>query len=314
MPGLTLIILSLAAFAVLSWFAAPGFWSAVLIATGRRLSGLASRFITVAGVRWHYLEGGAGPRLVLLHGFGADADGWLQIARILGRHFSLVIPDLPGFGESEPPGHLRFDIESQAGRVEAFLDRLGIDDCVLAGNSMGGYVATMLAARNPSRTRALWLLAPLGVRGTGTSPALSAIDAGDLGGLEIASLRQFRERVLGIMFHRRPWMPAPIVHRLARRAMAIRQDAARMLHEARFGSEPLESIAARVTRPVLLQWGENDGVVDPSGAIVLQRAFSRASRHMIAECGHLPMLEKPGASAQAFIDFAKAEGLIAEWN
>lgn len=309
MSQLTFFLALLLAVGVASWFLAPRLWARLLLAIARRRARLVSRAIDVEGIRWHLLEGGRGPTLLLLHGFGGRADNWDRLAPLLGPRFRLVIPDLPGFGDSEPPGGLRFEIESQAERLLQFLDALGIDRCVVAGNSMGGYLASALAAREPDRVQALWLLAPLGVRSVEPGEMLRAIESGGPEYIEISSYREFRERVMPKMFSSSTWFPGPLVKALAQSAMAIQDEAPRMLHEVRFESEPLEAIAGRVSQPVLVQWGADDRVVNPAGRSVLGRAFADAECVLTERCGHLPMWERPRESARLFLAFIDNRGL-----
>ena len=308
MLAILLLAAALAA-AVVSWFTAPGLWASILIGMARRRSGLASQDIDVGGIHWHYLHGGNGPLLLLLHGFGADSSCWLRLAPLLRPHFSLLIPDLPGFGESERPENLPFAIPAQAGRLAKFLDALGVEKCIVAGNSMGGYLATQLAADDSRRVPALWLLAPLGVRNAPLGQVLQAIDSGDPGFLQISSERQFRERIVRTMFSQPLWIPGPLVSHLARIAIAMKDVAPRMLAEVRFDSEPLESIAGRVIQPTLLQWGSDDQVVNPAGLPVLQQALRDAASVLMKDCGHLAMLERPRESARCFLDFLDERGL-----
>lgn len=297
------------ALGIASWFLTPRLWADALISLGRRQSGLASHAIEVDGVKWHYLRGGHGPTLLLLHGFGADSTSWIRLAPILRHRFELLIPDLPGFGESEPPQRLDFTIESQAKRLAEFLGALDIGPCLVAGNSMGGYLATTLAAHHPDRIRALWLLAPLGLRSVEPGAVLRAIDEGDFRYLQISSVRQFRELLLPALFSSRRWLPGPLIKSLARKAISIRNEVPRMLREARFESEPLESIAARVSQPVLVQWGDGDQLVNPAGLAVLGNAFRDADCELTEHCGHLPMLERPGESARLFCHFLATRNL-----
>lgn len=302
-----LILTALLALAIASWFLAPRPWARLLLAIARRRAGLVSRTTDVDGVCWHYLEGGRGRALVLLHGFGGSADNWDRLAPLLGPRFRLVIPDLPGFGESEPPGRLRFDIETQVDRLSKFLDALGVERCIVAGNSMGGYVATALAAREPGRVEMLWLLAPLGIRSIEPGEMLDSIDSGHSDYLPISSVKQFRKQIMPMMFSKKTWVPGPLAKVLGERAIAIREDMPRMLHEVRFESEPIEAMAAGVPQPVLVQWGDRDRVVNPAGRAVLGKVFQHAQTVVTRHCGHLPMWERPRESAGAFRDFMASQ-------
>ena len=147
----------------ISWFLAPLFWSRLILAIGRRFAGLSSARLETGHGQWHYLHGGQGPVLIAVHGFGGDADNWLRISPALTRQFRVIVPDLPGFGQSsgqsterstgnEP---LAFDIESQVERLHAFVQALGVSPVVLVGNSMGGWISAAYAARYPGEIKGL---------------------------------------------------------------------------------------------------------------------------------------------------------------
>jgi pimeloyl-ACP methyl ester carboxylesterase len=298
---LALVIAALVA----SWFLLPTAWARLLLASGRRVAGMRSRETLVGDTRWHYLEGGAGPVLVAVHGFGADADHWLQIGHGLKSDFRVIAPDLPGFGTSDPGERLSFDIASQAARLSDFLEQLGVRSCVLVGSSMGGWICTQLAADHPARVRALWLMAPLGVLDCRSSPILDAIEAGRDSPVQLATLADFERNVLRPMFYRLPWIPYPLRRLYGRRAVQRSAAAEAMFRQVRSQSAPLEELAERVTAPVLLQWGEEDRAVDVSGANTLARAFADIEVATHPRTGHLPMLEMPGQSLRLFREFAR---------
>ncbi|NIP17297.1 MAG: alpha/beta fold hydrolase [Xanthomonadales bacterium] len=304
----TLFLLATLAALIASWFLAPVAWARGLLALARSLTGMRSRSIDVDGVRWHYLEGGRGPVLVAVHGFGADADHWLHIALGLRRRYRIIAPDLPGFGTSATGEGLAFDIASQAARLEAFLDRLGVNEPLLLGSSMGGWIVTQYAATRPERARALWLMAPLGATGCRESPLLTAIDTGRDSPVRLASRADFERNVVTPMFYRRPWIPYPFRVFYGRLAVQRCAEAERIFKQVRGDSTPLEELARRVSAPVLLQWGEEDEAVDVSCAGPLREAFANIEVHVHPRTGHLPMLEIPVESLRVFGHFEGRQG------
>ena len=108
---------------------------------------------TLAAYRWP----GDGPLVVAAHGITSNHRSWGVVAAALGGEVTLVAPDLRGRGRSnglpEPYG-----IARQADDVAAVLDHLGAAAAVVAGHSMGGFVATSLAERHPERAKALVLV------------------------------------------------------------------------------------------------------------------------------------------------------------
>lgn len=118
---------------------------------------------TVGDVELRLLEADtAGPGLphVLLHGLGASSLSWVDVAPAIGERGPVVAPDLTGFGLSQPPHGHRVTVDTAVRRVVELLDDLGHEQVVLHGNSLGGYLAALLAARHPERVAGLLLASP----------------------------------------------------------------------------------------------------------------------------------------------------------
>jgi pimeloyl-ACP methyl ester carboxylesterase len=104
-----------------------------------------------------YRRVGSGPVLMLLHGFPANGSLWDQVSDILSADFTLLIPDLPGTGTSELGAHA-VSIEQMSSVVPAILDDAELQDCVLAGHSMGGYIGMAALSKYRDRIRGLSLV------------------------------------------------------------------------------------------------------------------------------------------------------------
>ena len=110
-----------------------------------------------------YLEGGKGQSILLLHGFAANKDNWIRFAKYLTNDYHVVIPDIPGFGESSRIQSESYSVENQMKRIDRFTEILKLEKFHLAGNSMGGMLAGMYGATYPRKILTLALLAPGGV-------------------------------------------------------------------------------------------------------------------------------------------------------
>ena len=99
-------------------------------------------------------EAGAGDALVLLHGVGASRGVWRRAMPRLARRRRVLAPDLPGFGGSDPAG-AGFDLDAVADALAAGLADRAAAPFDLVGNSLGGAVAVVLAARRPDLVRAV---------------------------------------------------------------------------------------------------------------------------------------------------------------
>ncbi|MDX3078453.1 alpha/beta fold hydrolase [Streptomyces sp. NPDC088354] len=115
----------------------------------------------VNGIRLAYRTWGdpGAPPLVLLHGRGSDGADWAPVVPALARTHRVLAPDLRGHGASERPGEYAF--EAMRDDVVGLLDALGLEKAALAGHSMGGVVAYLLAAARPERLTALVLEEPV---------------------------------------------------------------------------------------------------------------------------------------------------------
>ena len=99
-----------------------------------------------------YKTEGLGKALVLLHGFLESLDIWKSFSEHLSKHFNVISIDLPGHGESGSLGETH-SMDLMAECVNEVLVHLGIEECVVAGHSMGGYVAAYLAEKHPERVK-----------------------------------------------------------------------------------------------------------------------------------------------------------------
>src|SRR6202162_3982008 len=114
-------------------------------------SGFRTEAIATNGTTIHVRIGGAGPAVVLLHGFGDTGDMWAPLAAELARDHRVVVPDLRGMGLSSHPAD-GYDKKTQAADVRSVLTQLGIERAAVVGHDIGATVAYAYAARYPDKT------------------------------------------------------------------------------------------------------------------------------------------------------------------
>ena len=105
----------------------------------------------------HYVAGGQGPAIILLHGFPEDWSAWRRVAPHLAGRFTVIMPDLRGLGGSTTTSE-RFDPEAMASDLILLMASRGINDAYLVGHDIGGPVAYALARLQPRRVRGLMLV------------------------------------------------------------------------------------------------------------------------------------------------------------
>jgi haloacetate dehalogenase len=124
--------------------------------------GFASHWIDTSFGKMFARAGGEGPPLLLVHGYAQTNVMWHKVAPALAKHFSLVIPDLPGYGWSIAPkageGHAPYDKRSMARIMVEIMETLGHVRFSLAGHDRGGRVAYRLALDHPGRVERIAVL------------------------------------------------------------------------------------------------------------------------------------------------------------
>ncbi len=252
----------------------------------------------LAGVSTAVLEGGDGPDMVLLHGQGGWAAGWLPVIPDLVRTHHVVVPDLPGLGASETP-----EGPPDPGTVLAWLGELIEQTCaappVLVGASLGGSIAARFAAGHGERVSRL-VLVDTGCLVGRVRPApgvLLALVRHSLRPSRPTMVRFLRQVTVDLDRVRRRlgerWEPF-LVYSLDRaRTPGVQQANRRLLRELGWRQIPPEELA-RIDVPTALIWGRQDRVM-PVGTA--QRASARYGwpLHVIDDAGHFLVADQPEA-------------------
>ncbi|MDZ4191955.1 MAG: alpha/beta fold hydrolase [Pseudomonas sp.] len=302
---LALLLLLLVASATLYFFPATQLTSLRLIEQQR--AGLSHERLSVRDLNIHYYQGGpaSGETLVLLHGFAADKDNWLRFSRHLTKDYRVIALDLPGFGDSDlPPGS--YDVGTQAERLADILDAMGVQQAHLLGNSMGGHIAALFAARYPDRVRSLALLANAGIDSPHKSELYRLLTSGAPNPLVVKQPQDF-DNLLQFIFVEPPYLPESLKRYLGERSMAKAAHYERVFKQLVERAIPLEPELAKIQVPTLLLWGKQDRVLDVSSIEVMQPLLGKPSVVIMDNVGHAPMLERPEESALLYRQFL--EGL-----
>jgi pimeloyl-ACP methyl ester carboxylesterase len=296
-----LVILLLA----VSYFLFPEFLFDLAQKATRLSAGLAKKEIQVDSDRIVYLEGGQGETVLLLHGFSANKDHWTHFAKRLTGGYHVVIPDLPGFGESTKRFDENYNIDSQVKRLNRFAEVLQLEKFHLAGNSMGGMIAAVYSARFPQKVSTLALLAPGGLHtAKKTEFVRQAAKGGNL--LQICSPDDL-EKVLRYLFVKPPEMPGVFKRVLVAQALAGREFNAKVMEDMIYEGLAMETFLPMIQAPVCIIWGDQDRILDVSGASILEQGLKNHQTVIMKETGHLPMMEKPAETAAAYISFLKKQ-------
>jgi pimeloyl-ACP methyl ester carboxylesterase len=277
-----------------------------------------TRDVAARGARIRFVEAGEGPPLLLVHGWLSNHLVWSDVLPRFSRTFRVVVPDLPGFGESEKPTPDRYayGFDAFAESLADLIAALELGRAAVCGAGLGGAVALTLAAEHPDLVDKLVLVGPLvygptmGAMGRiAPVPIVGPLVFKQLYGRALFR-RWFRDHVYG----EGPHVPWERVDRLfdAFNAPASREAAfATML--SMLDTRPIVARVPRVATPTLVAWGRDDKKNPVAQGRRLARELQRA-RFEVFECGPSPAEECPELFADvtgAFLSSKPASGRAA---
>ncbi len=243
-------------------------------------------FVTIGDAEIEVTRCGTGPALVLLpsedmrEANGAFVEG-------LARDFEVIIPSPPGFGRSTLPDWMT-TVDDIAYVMLSLLDRLEIGRAPVIGASLGGWVAAEMATKEPRCFSRLVLIDPVGVK----FAEPSARDIADIWQLSPAKVAALRWHDIEKGKRDTKAMSDNEV------AMMVRdqQSLARFCWEPYMHNPKLKHRLDRITAPTLFLWGEHDGIAGTDYGHAYSKLISGAAFETVADAGHYPHLENPGAT------------------
>lgn len=228
------------------------------------------------------LVAGKGQPLLFLHGVGNQGSSWFEVAPAFVARYRVVVPDLPGHGESAPAAGDLPMATVVAGAERLLLEVTGGPPerpAIVVGNSMGAWLATLLALRHPERVERIVLVNGGPLPGEPGGPSL---------------LPQSREQAAKLMAMLRdpaaPPLPDWLLDDLVRRAPT--GPTARMTRDIPgLVAHMLIGRLGEVKTPADLLWGASDQLMKPAYAERLLAELPAARLTLIEHCGHIPPLE-----------------------
>jgi pimeloyl-ACP methyl ester carboxylesterase len=277
-----------------------------------RWTDVASQFMPIAGMQVHYKD--EGPRddtlpIVLLHGTSASLHTWDGWADALKAQRRVIRFDMPAFGLTGPSPDHDYSIENYASTVISILDTLGVEHCLLGGNSLGGYIAWATAVLYPERIKQLVLVdasgypfesesVPIGFK-IAQTPILNTLMEGVLPKFLVASSV---ENVFGD--------PSKVTPELVDRYFELTTRAGnRQALVERFRQTQPGEFSKRVKEiniPTLILWGQLDHLIPPAIADRFHQDIASSTLVRFETLGHVPHEEDPASTVAALKDFLLA--------
>jgi abhydrolase domain-containing protein 6 len=214
----------------------------------------------------------------------------------------VIAPDLPGYGESSSPAAIGYGIDEQVQRLHAFVDAVGLTRADFGGSSMGGQIVARYATRYPEEVASLWLVTNAGIASAPRSEFFGHVQKGESNPLIPTSVEQFRD-LMNFIFTNPPFTPEAVIQVLAKRAVAAQALRRKQFRELVEGGAQLEEQIAGLSTPTHILWGAQDRVLNVGAVPILSRLLPNSSATVMADIGHLPMIEAPGESAADYFAF-----------
>jgi pimeloyl-ACP methyl ester carboxylesterase len=222
---------------------------------------------------------GQGQPFLLLHG-GAGPASMARFAGMLAaRQVRVITPTHPGFARTSRPDDLN-GINGLAQVYAALLDRLGVSDVTVIGNSVGSWIAVELALLESPRVSSFVLTGATGI----DVPGHPILDASKLTLGEIMSLSYHNPK---------PFLVDPSTLTDDQRAIFASNRAALQVYAPRMTDPTLARRIAKIAVPVLVVSGESDRIVDPEYGRAFAASIPGAKFVVLSGTGHLPQLETP---------------------
>jgi pimeloyl-ACP methyl ester carboxylesterase len=260
------------------------------------------------------------PRALYLHGLGGSATNWTELAGLLAGHVNGVAVDLPGFGLSRPPATADYRMSTQADVVATMLTELGGEPVHVFGNSMGGGIALLLAAKHPELVRTLTVISPAM---PDLRPVVSRMSDPRMALAMVPLLGRSAQRRLSMLTAReRTEQMLRLCFAEPERVSAARFDLAVAEHTERMATpgagaamgpavnaiirdwlappeKSMWAVAHRVHVPTLVVWGGQDKVISVRKAVRTTRLLRRGRLLVLPRTGHTAQMERPVTVARA---------------
>jgi pimeloyl-ACP methyl ester carboxylesterase len=261
---------------------------AILIASALWAQAPASKEVEVFGQKIHYVEAGAGPTVILLHGLGGDGTNWALNTPVLAKNFHVFVPDQIGFGESPKP-LINYRVATLVDFLDGFCKKLAITKATLVGNSLGGWTAIAFTLEHPDKVERLVLVDSAGYSLSRTGVPASRETLMALDPTTVAGTKIFMQTILA--------NKAMVTDAFAESAFAahLRKNDGytidRFIDSILRNEDVVDGKLGAIKVPTLVVWGREDGLIPLAAGDLMAKEIPGAAAVILDHCGHVPQLE-----------------------
>lgn len=252
-------------------------------------------------ITYFRIDRGHPETLLYFHGFADSKDTFYDACHFLSDRFNIIAPDLPGFGKSDKRKDDHYNLDNYANWMVDFIVNMGIDQCHLAGNSLGGAVAAAVALSIQKRFKTLTLIDPAGIYFEGKHSLHQELFDGNIL-FDVRNEDEF-EYFLDRVFYRRPIMPPPVkdffYKEFHRHSMWHRKVLSDLFQGLQSDDDPklwdvaLNHRLSEIHIPTLILWGDEDTLFPADTAYLVKNLIPNSRVHFFTDVGHCPQIESP---------------------
>lgn len=253
------------------------------------------------GLTISYHDSGIGKPILFLHSFGHNKNLWFpQLTYFFERGYRVIAPDMPGHGDSSfDPGNHTVDAIGQM--YGEFLDRLGVAKAVVAGISIGGYIALRMWARRPEQISGLVMMCSKAEADSDEIKERRRLQIENIekNGLENFVVTTAPKRVAPKVVEERPW----VVDWIKMMNFTVSAEANAATLEAMAVKEDDTHTLQTIDVPALILSGSHDIFIPKDSPHNLEKGIENSVHHVVQDAGHVASLENPTAVNRHLEDF-----------
>ena len=252
--------------------------------------------VEAAGTAVEIAEAGNGPTLLFLHGGHPTGrlDPKARFMEALASGVRIVAPTHPGFGTTAAPPQLT-TVDDLAYLYLDLIEALNLRDVILAGASLGGWIAAEMAIKSTERLSRLVLIDAVGIK------------PGDRESRDIADIYAVTDKQLAGIAYADPPKMARDTRTLPEEELILmarsRETTGRYAWSPYMHNPKLKARLHRIHIPALVLWGDSDRITTPDYGRAYAEAIPAARFTVIENAGHFPHIEQPNATARHILDF-----------
>lgn len=250
--------------------------------------GQQEKSVTVFGAKINYIEAGdaARPKVILLHGLGGSIANWATNTAALSQNHHVIALDQVGFGKSDKP-NLKYRVGTYVDFLDKFMSELKIEKASLVGNSVGGWVAGLMAIKYPNRVEKIVLADAAGL----VPENFSIAQVYQLNNSTRDEIRANMKLIFANPLFQNN--EALVDQFMTARVTANDGGTINSLIESIKRKEDfLNDRLGEIKKPTLIIWGRQDGILPVADAAAFNKGIAGSELVIFDQCGHVPQFEK----------------------